>query len=388
MKPYILWLGAIFNEKQVLTSQAISPAANNWQSGLMKPIVDKRCPIIALGHKPEPIWPKGQIKMNYQEYNFGSFINGYLAGYLNIPFIRTKNLISKYESLLKKVLETNGNPKCVISYNPYPQNAETAMKLQNELQIPWICIIADMPTTLSAISKHNEYIARCDGSVFLSWDMYKNSKSPIKLHLDGVVRQIKSPETVINPNTVYDKKIILYAGSLTKWGGVDLLIEAFKLINRTDIELWICGPGKNSTVEYENKTNQNINYLGFVNKKKLNEIYETASIFVNPRPSNITGNEYNFPSKLFEYMSYLKPIVSTKTLGISPEYENILIVCENESPLTISEKINYVLDWDESKIENHRKDTAEFISKEKTWKSQTERLTSWLSKEFSLSFNG
>ncbi len=42
MKPYILWLGAIFNEKQVLTSQAISPAANNWQSGLMKPIVDKR----------------------------------------------------------------------------------------------------------------------------------------------------------------------------------------------------------------------------------------------------------------------------------------------------------------------------------------------------------
>ena len=87
-------------------------------------------------------------------------------------------------------------------------------------------------------------------------------------------------------------------------------------------------------------------------------------------------------------MSYLKPIVSTKTLGISPEYENILIVCENESPLTISVKINYVLDWDESKIENHRKDTAEFISKEKTWKSQTERLTSWLSKEFSLSFNG
>ena len=95
MKPYILWLGAIFNEKQVLTSQAISPAANNWQSGLMKPIVDKRCPIIALGHKPEPIWPKGQIKMNYQEYNFGSFINGYLTVLLLMKMIHLAKSVLK-----------------------------------------------------------------------------------------------------------------------------------------------------------------------------------------------------------------------------------------------------------------------------------------------------
>ena len=61
--------------------------------------------------------------------------------------------------------------------------------------------------------------------------------------------------------------------------------------------------------------------------------------------------------------SYLKPIVSTRTPGIPSEYENILIMCENESALKISKKISCVLDWDDKKIENHRKDTAEFISK-------------------------
>jgi len=386
MKPYILWLGAIFNEKQVLTSQAISPAANNWQSGLMKPIVDKRCPIIALGHKPEPIWPKGQIKMNYQEYNFGSFINGYLAGYLNIPFIRTKNLISKYESLLKKVLETNGNPKCVISYNPYPQNAETAMKLQNELQIPWICIIADMPTTLSAISKHNEYIARCDGSIFLSWDMYKKSICEKKFHLDGGIYNMHIEPNTVNKNK--PKHIILYAGSLTKWGGVNSLIEAFKLIKREDIELWICGPGENSLVESESRANKNITFLGFLTKPKLEETYKTASIFVNPRPSSVIGNEYNFPSKLFEYLSYLKPIVSTKTPGISPEYEKVLVMSENESPIAISEKITEVLEWDESKKSTQKTKTIEFLSKNKTWESQVNRLSDWLIKEFSLNLQG
>ena len=386
MKPYILWLGAIFNEKQVLTSQAISPAANNWQSGLMKPIVDKGCPIITLGHKPEPIWPKGQIKMNYQEYNFDSLITGYLAEYFNIPFIRTKNLISRYESLLKKILETNGNPKCVISYNPYPQNAETAIKLQKELQIPWICIIADMPTTLSDISKHNKYISRCDGGIFLSWDMYKKSKNDKKIHLDGGISNMHIQPNTVNKNN--PKHIILYAGSLTKWGGVNSLIEAFKLIKREDIELWICGPGKNSLVESENSAKKNIKYLGFLTKSKLDETYKKASIFVNPRPSSVIGNEYNFPSKLFEYLSYLKPIVSTKTPGISPEYEKVLLLSEDESPSAISEKIVEVLEWDEIKKSTQKTNTIEFLSKNKTWESQVNRLSDWFSKEFSLNLHG
>ena len=67
MKPYILWLGAIFQEEQVLNSKAISPAANNWQTGLINPIAKKGCRIITLGHRPEPIWPKGQIKMDYDK---------------------------------------------------------------------------------------------------------------------------------------------------------------------------------------------------------------------------------------------------------------------------------------------------------------------------------
>ncbi len=386
MDPYILWLGAIFDEKQMLNSKAISPAANNWQRGLIEPLAKKGSSIIMLGHHPEPIWPKGNLLMNYC-YTSDNLITSYLTGYINAPFLRNKTLISRYWSLLQKIMKVEGKPKCVITYNPYSQNSQTAIKLQKKLHIPWICIVADMPTSKAEISKHKEYIALSDGVIFLSWDMYKKSKSPIKLHLDGGVSQIKPHTNTAGIDTINDKKIILYAGSLTKWGGIDLLIEAFKLINRTDIELWICGPGRNSTVEHENSTNPKIKHLGFVDKNQLNEIYELASIFVNPRPSSIIGNEYNFPSKLFEYMSYLKPIVSTKTPGISPEYQNILIMCENESPIAIAEKINYVLDWDNSKIENHQKDTIEFISTEKTWEFQTTKLTSWLNKQFSLDFN-
>ena len=72
MKPYILWLGAIFDEKQILNSKAISPAANNWQRGLIEPLAKKGTSIIMLGHTPEPIWPRGNLQINYDKYKSGN----------------------------------------------------------------------------------------------------------------------------------------------------------------------------------------------------------------------------------------------------------------------------------------------------------------------------
>ena len=46
-------------------------------------------------------------------------------------------------------------------------------------------------------------------------------------------------------------------------------------------------------------SNKNIKNLGFLTDAELEQICKKASIFVNPRPSHILGNEYNFPSKLF-----------------------------------------------------------------------------------------
>ena len=61
---------------------------------------------------------------------------------------------------------------------------------------------------------------------------------------------------------------------------------------------------------------------------------------------------------------------------------------ENESPIAISEKITEVLEWDESKKSTQKTKTIEFLSKNKTWESQVNRLSDWLIKEFSLNLQG
>ena len=123
-----------------------------------------------------------------------------------------------------------GLPELVMSYNPYDHNSITSMHIKNVFQIPWICIVADMPTKQSDRAKQIEYLSNSDGNIYLSWEMYENSTSNNKFHLDGgiVNDQLTRLET---DKSKKHKKSILYAGSLTRWGGINKLLEAYALIN-------------------------------------------------------------------------------------------------------------------------------------------------------------
>ena len=104
-----------------------------------------------------------------------------------------------------------------------------------------------------------------------------------------------------------------------------LLLNAFRLLRRDDCELWICGKGDNSNLRDAVKIDPRIKYIGLLPRDELAERMNKADIFVNPRPSNIPGNERNFPSKLLEYLGYLKPIVSTMAQA-GPDYRDLLFV--------------------------------------------------------------
>ena len=53
---------------------------------------------------------------------------------------------------------------------------------------------------------------------------------------------------------------------------------------------------------------------------------------------DIDGNQMNFPSKLFRYLPYGKPILSTNTQGLSPDYSNALIYVDFENVDSFSQK--------------------------------------------------
>ena len=218
-------------------------------------------------------------------------------------------------------------------------------------------------------------MSELDGCVFLSWRSFGNWYGKAKLHLDGGV-------TAGGQGTVDDfdsaKKVVFYSGTLNAHAGIDLLLDAFEKIGAQEIELWICGKGENQKVRKMAKADARIKYFGCVSEARLHSLCQKASVMVNPRPSRFLANRNNFPSKLLEYLSYGKPVVSTFTPGIHPEYIPYLKIPAEETPDAMASAIMEVLAWPRTQVKERAEETQQFLAKSKSWKVQATRLVSFL----------
>jgi len=373
---YILWLGGVYCENAMLKYSAVSPAANRWQTGLIKAVEKQELPVFLLSHLPEPIWPKGKLRPGKRD-DLDSRFENHLVGYWNFPFVRTASLSRSYLKSFHGICEQRGKPLAVLSYNPAPWNVELGIYAQKHLDIPWVDICADHYDPGNNWENYAPGANMAKGHIFLSHQAFATCPPATKMHLDGGVSCLKFDQDT----GVKDKKIILYTGMMSIWGGVSFLLKAFAKISDPDIQLWVCGHGSNADLEAALKWDLRIRFFGLVSEEKLQEICKKASILVNPRPSNVDGNAMNFPSKILEYLSYGKPVVSTWTPGLAPEYREVLEVIEEENEDCLAGTIEDVLNWTDEKKERHLTGTKDFLLKHKIWKHQAARLITWLNND-------
>jgi hypothetical protein len=87
------------------------------------------------------------------------------------------------------------------------------------------------------------------------------------------------------------------------------------------------------------------------------------------------GNEINFPSKLFDYLAWDKPIISTWTKSLSPIYKKVLHVVD-DNPIAIAFAMSSYL-----KVKKFSK-TKDLIQK-KSWPNQAGNLINFIKKIYS-----
>lgn len=376
----ILWLGNIADETTMLTSPAISPAANRWQVGLLGALQDFGANIYLIGHKPERAWPYGPFSIRggrglaSLSENSGKTPQRLLE-YWNLPWLREQLLTRQYVYAFRQFLREGFRPDCVLCYNVYPHSIAVGCYAES-LGIPWVPVVADAPGDPSAYAHLGCLISKASGCVFLSWSSYSCWQGEPKLHLDGGVARV--PELELDRPTGNGSKVVFYSGALDQYGGVELLLSAFTLIRDPDARLWICGKGDNDKVRQMVRRDSRVTFFGCVSEKDLQELSRQAWIMANPRPSSISANRHNFPSKLLEYLSYGKPIVSTSTPGIAPEYAHLLSVPTAETPEALAQCLRDVLAWSLEKREENTRAAALFLAGRKTWQRQAANLYEFL----------
>jgi glycosyltransferase involved in cell wall biosynthesis len=159
-------------------------------------------------------------------------------------------------------------------------------------------------------------------------------------------------------------KIIFYAGTLTERYGILNLIKAFSLIESEDYRLMICGGGDiiGRILELA-KIDTRIIYLGQLERTKVNEMLQKATVLVNPRTSDHEFCKYSFPSKTLEYLASGKPTIMYKLPGIPDEYFNYCYALDDKSPQKLAEMIINVCETDVNELRKLTEQAHNFILK-------------------------
>lgn len=366
-KPRILWLEGIFDERTIGAFPASSQAVNFWHLGFVRALGVAECEVTLIGHPYDRVWPAGRVIVSAHEATLAPGFSGRTIGYINVPLLRQWTQSFNYLRQIKAFVAAHGLPDFVFTFNDTPASP-AAKYLSREFGVPWIYIAGDGPA-----------LAGANGYLYQNWVYYKSPSAPgPKIHLDGGLPAL---DAIVSDSTERSSKAIMYMGALTEHGGALELARAFHRLSDPDFELWITGRGKNVELEQLAASDIRIKLYGFVGQDELHRLASRAWIFVNPRPTTFVPNKLNYPSKLLHYLSYGRPVLSTFTEGLSPDYREALILIGDETEMGLARAICDALSMSDSEYQVWCERVARF-NITRTWERQVGRLLNWLDAEF------
>lgn len=370
-----LWLDGVFDDKTVADFKSISAASNLWQKGFVEALRALGPSVDVIGYPVERVWPFGRLLVRQKQASLAPGLAGRVAGYINLPKLRGVIQYLNVWGEVRALIRSRGSrPDYVVVFSCLERAdiVTPAIRLARYLRehhgIPWICLVADGATPPGA-----------DRYVYLPWASFR-SADPVTtcIHLDGGTADVDPGLAAASPrHGDSGARVLMYMGALTAHGGVTGLARAFTRLVDEDVQLWICGRGANPELDELASTDHRIKLKGFVESQALDQFAQDALAFVNPRPNSFVPNRLNYPSKLLHYLAYGKPVISTFTDGLSPEYADILVMVEDESEEALLEGMRRILDMSPGAYRDICRRVDAF-RRTHGWPRQVDRFLCWL----------
>ncbi len=378
---YILWVGNVFTPEAVERYRGIAASSNYWRKGILGGLQAAEVEFRVLGHRNEQAWPKGMLLPNDASSMDASFPST-LVKWINLPVIRYPLLAKAHVRAYRQLVKQYGPPLAVLTYNPYPWHVPLAHYAQQKHGVKWVSVTLDYDHVDGGWSQYESEVGAADGHVFLSHWAYEGCPCPVpKVHLDGGFEEWFGDAIGQPKRATETKRTCLYSGKYTNYGGYELLLDTIRSLEGTEIVFQLTGKASDSVVEELKAFGDRVEYYGFVDDAKLHELTLNADVLFNPRPSQYIENRVAFPSKLVRYLAYAKPIVSTWTDGLAPEYRDLLLVPEEESGASLAQSVLQASQMSELELQAHAQRVREFLMANKSWSKQAERLRDWLESE-------
>ena len=234
----------------------------------------------------------------------------------------------------------DGRPDAILVANPLTRFTAPALLAGWWFGIPVATIVADLtcsqagqpPVTRLRNWLQTLMVRLSPGTIVFSshtTNEFRQGKPSMRMVRPPASYLLDLPQPPAEPAA----HAIYFAGALSEPAGVNLLLDAIPHVTDPTLEFWFSGRGTlEERLKQQAASDPRIRFFGFVTEEQYSEMLQRAAVLVNPRPSRLLENRYNFPSKLMEYLAAGRPILSTSTSDVAEHYGSALIVLTDETP--------------------------------------------------------
>lgn len=309
--------------------------------------------------------------------------------YHYIPFInvgRLKHLCIVLYSFLYVLWKGIINKrKCAIICDVLSVSGSIGALLASKiLLIKSVGIVTDLPWLVvpegvkpKAMPKHS-YLHWFTHYVFLTEQMNTeiNKEDKPYIVMEGVCEE-NNDKSIIKK---YEKRTILYAGTLMEKYGIKTLVDAFINASLPNTQLIIYGDGPYAERLKELENEYDIHYKGLAPTDIVVEEEKKATLLVNPRPTDEEYTKYSFPSKNMEYMTTGTPLLTTRLPGIPDEYKEYIFYFDDENANSFANKLREILSLTKDQLNEKGQSARNFVLKNKNNIVQAKRIIDLLKK--------
>jgi glycosyltransferase involved in cell wall biosynthesis len=296
-------------------------------------------------------------------------------------------ILTQVWSLMRRLLGAwpDGQPDAILVANPLTRFTAPAILAGWWYRIPVATIVADLtcaqsgqpPLTRLRNWLQTMMVRLSPGTVVFSahttTDFRKGKPS---------MRMIRPPASYLldlpQPPAEPAARAIYYSGALVDVAGVNLMLDAIPHVKDPTIQFWFSGRGPlEERIKQQATSDRRIRFFGFVTEQQYSDMLQQAAVLVNPRPSRLLENRYNFPSKLMEYMAAGRPIISTATSDVAEHYGSAVIVITDETAEGLARCMERVVDMaaDEQAAVGAR---ARAAMEGVTWDTEAEKIIAFI----------
>lgn len=285
-------------------------------------------------------YPRRYRKMWFrsQKFSHNTKANDYSVGFCNLGVIKKIHRMMRMQAELRRQLRSDVDTPCIVA--AYAMTGSNLSLLRTAKQqrpsIKTMLIVPDLPEFMNTsnssgaiytfFKKIEMFYIRLNFRFVDRFVLLTEAMSELYDFKDryvvseGIANE--SQYTVIPDSNMFT---IAYTGTLNERYGIRDLLDGFMLTEIEGAKLIICGDGDSKGyVEECALSDKRIIYRGATLPDEALEIQRQSDVLINPRMNNEEFVKYSFPSKILEYMSAGRVVLSYKLSSFTDKYDKYL----------------------------------------------------------------